>query len=124
MFVGESSHSFKLFQYCLSNAISCVNVFLGYLYYYRRAVLTNLSSTFDENLPARSQSNSDHRVIFLRLHLGNPLPLCDPFLRLSFVFYDKKESKNHKCGESVSIGVIDQVRSANVDPNALLQINR
>ena len=62
--------------------------------------------------------------IFLRLHLANTLPLCDRFLRLSYVFHDKKSSKNHKCDESVSIGVIDQLRSANDDPNALLQLNR
>ena len=38
--------------------------------------------------------------------------------------YDKKSSKKYKCDESVSIGVIDQVRSANDDPNAILQLNR
>ena len=37
---------------------------VSYLYYYRRAVLTNLSATFDENLPGRSQFNSDHHVNF------------------------------------------------------------
>ena len=62
--------------------------------------------------------------IFIRLHLANPLPLWGRFLRLSFVFYDKNHQKNHKCNESVSIGVIDQVLSANDDPNVLLQINR
>ena len=43
--------------------------------------------------------------------------VCPCFLR-------QKSSKKHKCDKSVSIGVIDQVRSANDDPNALLQINR
>ena len=47
------------------------------------------------------------RNFFVRLHLANPLPLCDRFLRLSFGFYDKNHQKNHKYDESVTIGVID-----------------
>ena len=72
----------------------------------------------------RSANDDPNALNFLRLHLSNPLPLCDRFLRFSFVFYDKKSSKKHKCDERVSSGVIDQVRSANDDPNALVQINR
>ena len=73
-----------------------------YLYYYRRAV------------PG----------IRLHKHLANLLPLDRSLFAFVLCFYDKKSSKNHKCGESVSIGVIDEVLSANDDPNTLLQINR
>ena len=60
--------------------------------------------------------------IFMRLHVAYPQPLCDRFLRLSFVFYDKKNHKQrHRCDERVSICVIDQLRSANDDPNDLLR---
>ena len=73
-------------------------------------------------LPIRQRSS---RTFFLRLHLANPRPLCDRFLRLSFVFLTtNNHRKKHRCDESVSIGVIDQLRSANDDPNALLHINR
>ena len=90
-------------------------------YYYSSPVLTNLSSKFDENLPGRSEFNSDHRVNF-----STPRScLCvTAFCVCPLFFTTKNHHKNHKCGESVSIGVIDQVRRANVDPNALLQINR
>ena len=78
----------------------------------------------DENLTDDPNSSAIIAYICLRLHLANPLPLCDRFLRLSFVFYEKIIKKTHKCDECVSIDVIDQVRSAKDDPNALLQINR
>ena len=139
---------------------------LFHLYYYSSPVRKNLSSKSDRFLPARSQIETNHRVICLRLHLANPLPFCI----CPLFFYDKKSSKTthamkedhsgNKCFntflcyprfescitcftyifksrfvtlygfyqikyiQSVSIGVIDQVRSANDDPNALLQSNR
>ena len=74
--------------------------------------------------PDAPKSTATIPYICLRLHIANPRPLCDRLLRLSFVFYVSKSSKNHRCDESVSIGVIDLLRSANDDPNALLQINR
>ena len=40
-----------------------------------------LSSKFEEFLAVRSQFDSDHGVDFSRLHVANPLPLCDRFLR-------------------------------------------
>ena len=91
-----------------------------YLYYYSN----NLSSKFDENLPVRSQFDSDHRI-----NLSTPTSCQSAtFVRQLFAFVlcflRQKSSKNHKCDESVSIGVIDQVRSTNDDPSALLQINR
>ena len=95
--------------------------------HYRLIIAAQSSQTCPQNLttiyPCGPNSTAMVAYIFPRLHLANPLPLCDRFLRLSFVFRDKIIN-NHKCGESVSIGVIDQVRSANDDPNALLQINR
>ena len=70
------------------------------------------------------QSTAITASIFLRLHLANPLLLDRSLFAFVLCFYDKKSSKNHKCGESVLIGVIDEVLSANDDPNTLLQINR
>ena len=88
------------------------------------SVFTNLSSKFDENLPACSQFYSDYRVNFstptsCQSATFGPLAFCGCPLLLR-----QKSSKNHKCCESVSIGVINQVLSANDDPNTLLQINR
>ena len=40
--------------------------------------------------PSAPNSTAIIAYIFLLLHLANPLPLCDRFLRLSFVFYDNK----------------------------------
>ena len=40
-----------------------------------------LSSKFEEFLAVRSQFDSDHGVDFSRLHVANPRPLCDRFLR-------------------------------------------
>ena len=105
-----------------SDYTSGISAYAAYLYYYSSYVRKNLSSKFDENLPLRSQFDTDHRVDF-----STPTSCQSAtFVRLlfPFVLYDKKSSKNHKCDESVSIGVIDEVRSANDDPNALLQINR
>ena len=84
---------------------------------------TNLSSKFDENLPGRSQFDSDHRVNFSTPTSCQSASFVRPLFTFVFCFYDKKSSKKKTCGESVSIGVTDQVRSANDDPNALLQIN-
>ena len=67
-------------------------------------------------------STSNVPSIFFTQQISNLLPLGDRFLRLSFVFYDKKSLKNRKCSESVSIGVIDEVRRD--ERNAILQINR
>ena len=95
-----------------------------YLYYYSRRVFTLPSSKFDENLPGRSQFYSDHHVNFSTLTscqsaTFGPLAFCICPLLLR-----QKSSKNHKCGESISIGVIDEVLSVNDEPNTLLQINR
>ena len=52
-----------------------------------------LSSKFEEFLAVRSQFESDYGVGFLRLHVANPRPLCDRFLRfiVRCFFYEKKE---------------------------------
>ena len=93
-----------------------------HLYYYSSPVITNLSSKFDENFPVRSQFYSDHRVNCLR----QSATFVRPLFAFVICFLQQKIIKKNTnlCGESVSIGVIDQVRSANVDPKALLQINR
>ena len=98
---------------------------LRYLYYYSSPLLTNLSSKFDGNLPVRSHFDSVHRVIFSTPTSCQSAIFVRPLFAFVFWFFTtKNHKKNHKCGESVSIGVIDQVRSANVNPNALLHINR
>ena len=60
-----------------------------------------------ENLPARSQFYSDHRVLFsmdtsCQSATFGPLTFCVCPLLLR-----QKSSKKHKYGESISIGVID-----------------
>ena len=53
-----------------------------------------LSSKFDEFLAVRSQFDSDHGVDFLRLHVANPRPLCDRFLRfIVLCFFTKNNNK-------------------------------
>ena len=91
-----------------------------YLYYYRSSVRKNLSSKFDRFLAGRSHLDTNHGVNFSTPTSCQPATFVRPLFALSFVFYDKKSSKKHKCDESASIGVIDQVRSANDDPNSLL----
>ena len=83
-----------------------------------------MSSKFDENLLGRSQFYSDHRgnlstPTSCQSATFGPLACCVCPLLLR-----QKIIKIKKCGESVSIGVIDQVLSANDDPTALLQMNR
>ena len=51
--------------------------------------------------------------------------LCATAFCICPLFFTTKNHKQcHRCDESVSICIIDQVRSTNDDPNALLQINR
>ena len=50
------------------------------------------SSKFDEFLAARSQFDSGHGDDFLRLHIANPRPLCDRFLRFIVLFFLRKKS--------------------------------
>ena len=95
-----------------------------YLYYYSRPVRKNLSSKFDVFLPGRSQFDSDHRVDFPTPTSCQSATFVRPFFAFVLCFLRQKIIKNHRCDDSVSIGVIDQLRSANDDPNALLQINR
>ena len=51
------------------------------------------SSKFDEFLAGRSQFDSDHGVDFLRLHLANPRPLCDRFLRFIVLCFLRRKKK-------------------------------
>ena len=53
------------------------------------------SSKFDELLAMRSQFDSVMASIFLRLHLANPLPLCDRFLRFIVLFFYEKKIMRH-----------------------------
>ena len=88
-------------------------------------VRTNLSSKFDEFLPGRSQFDSDHRVDFSTPTSCQSATFVRPLFAFGLCFFTTKNHKQrHRCDESVSICVIDQFRSANDDPNALLQINR
>ena len=99
----------------------------AYLYYYRRAVTVRkkLSSKFDEFLAARSQFDSDHGVDFYAHTYMLPIrDLWNAFCVSPLFFTTKNHKQRHRCDESVSIGMIDQLRRANDDLNALLQINR
>ena len=82
----------------------------------KTVTVTCVCAKFDQFLtnfcPYALISTPNVPYIFFTYQLSNLLPLGDRFLRLSFVFYDKKSLKNRKCSESVSIGVIDEVRSA------------
>ena len=63
------------------------------IHYYHESVVDarkNLSSKFDKFLPERSQFDSDHDVDFSTPTSCQSATLCDRFLRLSFVSYDKK----------------------------------
>ena len=51
---------------------------------------------FDQFLPVRSHIDTKRPVNFFHAATSNLLPLGDRFLRLSFVFYDKKSLKEPK----------------------------
>ena len=95
-----------------------------HLYYYSSPVRKNLSLQFDEFLPERSQFDSDHRVDFSTPTSCQSTTFVRPLFACPLFFTTKNHKQRHRCDESVSIGVIDQLRSVNDDPNALLQINR
>ena len=78
----------------------------------KTVTVTCVCAKFDQFLPVRSHFDTKRPVNFFHIATFQSLPLGHRFLRLSFVFYDKKSLKNRKCSESVSIGVIDEVRSA------------
>ena len=88
-------HICRHIKLCPKQSWQTVHCLAIHLYYYSSPVRKNLSSKFDENLPGPSAPNSTAIIayIFLLLHLANPLPLCDRFLRLSFVFYNNKIMK-------------------------------
>ena len=92
----------------------------GYLYYYRRRVRKNLSAKFDQFLAARSQFDSDHRVDFSTHTSCQSATFVRPLFAFVLCFLRQKNHKQrHRCDESVWICVIDQLRSANDDHNAL-----
>ena len=109
-------HNCRHIKLCPKQSCQTIHCLAIHLYYYSSPVRKNLSSKFDENLPSAPNSTAIIAYIFLPLHLANPLPLCDRFCVYPLFFTTTKSSKKHKCDESVSIGVFDQVRSANDDP--------
>ena len=66
----------------------------------------------DQFLHVRSHFDTKRPVNFFHIATFQSATFGRPLFRLSFVFYDKKSLKNRKCSESVSIGVIVEVRSA------------
>ena len=82
----------------------------------------NLSSKFDRFLAERSHLDTNHGVNFSTPISCQSATFVRPLFAFVLYFLRQKIIKKHKCGESVSIGVIDQVLSANYDPNALPQI--
>ena len=64
----------------------------------------------DQFLPVRSHFDTKRPVIFFRIATFQSATFGRPLF--AFVFYNKKSLKNLKCSESVSIGVIVEVRSA------------
>ena len=73
-------------------------------------------------ISARSQFDTNHSVNFSTPTYCQSATVVRPIFAFVLCFFTTKIIKKHKCYESVSIGVIDQVRSANDEPNALLQI--
>ena len=67
---------------------------------------------WDQFLPVRSHFDTKRPVNFFHMATFQSATFGRPLLRLSFVFYDKTSLNNRKCSESVSIGVIVEVRSA------------
>ncbi len=65
----------------------------------------------DQFLPIRSHFDTKRPVNFFHIATFQSATFGRPLLRLSFVVYDKKSLKNRKCSESVSIGIIGEVRS-------------
>ena len=91
-----------------------------HLYYYRRRVRKNLSAKFDNFLAERSQFDSGHRVDFSTPTSSQTATFVRPLFAFVLCFFTtKKHKQRHRCDESVSIWVIDQLRGANDDPNAL-----
>ena len=97
-----------------------LNIYTTIVALYAKICSQNLTDFYPHGL----NSTPDHRVHFSTPTSCQSATFVRPLFAFVLCFYDKKSSKKHKCDESVSIGVIDQVRSANDDPNALLQVNR
>ena len=57
-------HNCRHIKLCPKQSWQTVHCLAIHLYYYSSPVRKNLSSKFDENLPERSQFDSDHRVHF------------------------------------------------------------
>ena len=69
-----------------------------------------LYAKFDQFLPVRSHFDTKRPIHFFHIATFQSATFGRPLF--AFVLYDKKSLKNRKCSESVSIGVIDEVRSA------------
>ena len=74
----------------------------------KTVTVTCVCAKFDQFLPVRSHFDTKRPVNFFHIATFQSATFGRPL----FVFYDKKSLKNRKCSESVSIGVIDEVRSA------------
>ena len=61
-----------------------------HLYYYSSPVVTNLSSKFDENLPALSEFNSDHLVNFSTPRSCQSATFMRPFFAFVLCFLRQK----------------------------------
>ena len=79
----------KILEYQFSETFNSFH----YLYYYRRAVLTNLSSKYDENIPVRSQFNSDHSVNFSTPTSCQSATFARPLFAFFLCFNEKNNQK-------------------------------
>ena len=78
----------------------------------KTVTLTCVCAKFDQFPPVRSHFDTKRPVIFFHKATFQSATFGPLFAFVLCVFYDKKSLKNRKCSESVSIGVIVEVRSA------------
>ena len=78
----------------------------------RVSVCLCVCAKFDQFLPVRSHFDTKRPVNFFHIATFQSATFGRPLFAFVLCVLRQKSFKNRKCSESVSIGVIDEVRSA------------
>ena len=90
---GVTTTTFILSVPCIKHVVPNEFAYTTNLYYYSSRVPKNLSSKFDEFLPARSQFDSDHRVHFSTPTSCQSATFVRPLFAFVLCFFT---TKNHE----------------------------
>ena len=90
-------HNCRHIKLCPKQSWQTIHCLAIHLYYYSSPVRKNLSSKFDENLPERSQFDSDHRVHFSAPTSCQSATFVRPLFAFVLCFLrQQNHQKNHK----------------------------